>query len=91
MWMMFIGIQCSAMIISLLFALVTMGWMRRKKTSKLLLQLRIPFLNQFHASIIIVEERRLKHILYGWNLSSIANMFKDHLLLYCLLAFITIS
>ena len=43
--MMFIGNPVSAMIISLLFALVTMGWMQRKKILKLQYRLQIQ-LNQ---------------------------------------------
>lgn len=87
--MMFIGNPVSAMIISLLFALVTMGWMRRKKNSEIASSIADSVKSIAMLLLVIGGGSALKQILIDGGISvQIANMFKDSPLSPLLLAWI---
>ncbi|WP_282675147.1 SLC13 family permease [Lactococcus lactis] len=87
--MMFIGNPVSAMIISLLFALVTMGWMQRKKNSEIAVSIADSVKSIAMLLLVIGGGAALKQILIDGGISvQIANMFKDSPLSPLLLAWI---
>lgn len=86
---MFIGNPVSAMIISLLFALVTMGWMQRKKNSEIAVSIADSVKSIAMLLLVIGGGAALKQILIDGGISvQIASMFKDSPLSPLLLAWI---
>lgn len=87
--MMFLGNPVSAMIISLLFALVTMGWMQHRKTSDMMESVVESVKSIAMLLLVIGGGAALKQILIDGGISAqIALMFKDSTLSPLVLAWI---
>lgn len=87
--MMFIGNPVSAMILSLLFALFTMGWLQRKDHSEIANSIADSIKSISMLLLVIGGGAALKQVLIDGGISSqIASMFKDSSLSPLLLAWI---